>query len=66
MHSSDQKINSIDYAEPTLYQVVVKSNINPKIEIEIDKIGGLWNLRVFNMKNQWGIKNALICRDLAW
>jgi hypothetical protein len=52
MHSSDQKINSIDYAEPTLYQVVVKSNINPKIEIEIDKIGGLWNLRVFNMKNQ--------------
>jgi hypothetical protein len=49
-----------------LYQVVVKSNINPKIEIEIDKIGGLWNLRVFNMKNQWGIKNALICRDLAW
>jgi hypothetical protein len=41
MHSSDQKINSIDYGEPTLYQVVVKSNINPKIEIEIDKIGGL-------------------------
>jgi len=36
------------------------------LKAKLTKLMGYENLRVFNMKNQWGVKNALICRGLAW